>query len=133
MPHVLLDSFGQSVAARTHGYVGADLIAVCTEAGMQCIKNGVKNKIPGNLMRINQKNIEDALTVVHASAMREVRFTSVLSNLRSPLKRQKSSGTILGDKNSLNENFAKLCSGQSVVPIHTRNLESLHRKRFFCM
>jgi AAA family ATPase len=72
MPHVLLGTYVQSVAAKTHGYVGADLMALCTEAGMHCIKNGVKNNIPESLMKIDEKDIEAALLVVRPSAMREV-------------------------------------------------------------
>jgi AAA+ superfamily predicted ATPase len=72
MPHMLLDTYVQSVAAKTHGYVGADLIALCTEAGMRCIKSGVKNNIPENSMKIDRADIESALLVVRPSAMREV-------------------------------------------------------------
>jgi AAA family ATPase len=72
MPHVLLDTYVQTVAAKTHGYVGADLIALCTEAGMHCIKNGVHANIPESSMKIDQADIEAALLVVRASAMREV-------------------------------------------------------------
>ena len=72
MPHTLSDTYVQSVAAKTHGYVGADLIALCTEAGMRCIKNGVKNNIPENSMKIDQGDIDAALLVVRPSAMREV-------------------------------------------------------------
>jgi AAA family ATPase len=74
MPHVLLDTYVQSIAAKTHGYVGADLIALCTEAGMHCIKNGVKSNIPENSMKIDGLDIESALLVIRPSAMREVFF-----------------------------------------------------------
>ena len=72
MPHILLDTYVQSVAAKTHGYVGADLIALCTEAGMRCIKNGVKNNLPESSMKIDRSDIEAALLVIRPSAMREV-------------------------------------------------------------
>ena len=72
MPHGLVDSFVQSVAAKTHGYVGADLMALCTEAGTHCIKKSVKNNIPETAMKIDQTDIEAALLVVRPSAMREV-------------------------------------------------------------
>jgi AAA family ATPase len=72
MPHILLDTYVQSIAAKTHGYVGADLTALCTEAGMHCIKNGVKNNIPENSMKIDRSDIEAALLVIRPSAMREV-------------------------------------------------------------
>jgi AAA family ATPase len=72
MPHALLDSYVQSIAAKTHGYVGADLMALCTEAGMRCIKNGVKNNVSESSMKISQEDIDGALLVVRPSAMREV-------------------------------------------------------------
>jgi AAA family ATPase len=72
MPHTLLNKYVQSVATKTHGYVGADLMSLCTEAGMRCIKNGVKNNIPEASMKITQEDIEAALLVVRPSAMREV-------------------------------------------------------------
>ena len=88
MPHVLLDVYVQSVAAKTHGYVGADLIALCTEAGMHCIKRGVHNNIPETSMKIEQSDIEAALLVVRASAMREVLFIyRSFVDSRSSLKR----------------------------------------------
>src|SRR5579859_6441321 len=90
MPHILPDTYVQSVAAKTHGYVGADLIALCTEAGMHCIKNGVHNNIPETSMKIDQSDIEAALLVVRASAMREVPHAYIsLVNRRSSLKHQK--------------------------------------------
>lgn len=72
MPHVLLDTYVQTVAAKTHGYVGADLIALCTEAGMRCIKNGLKNNVPESSMKIDRSDIDAAFLVVRPSAMREV-------------------------------------------------------------
>lgn len=72
MPHDLDDTYIQTVAATTHGYVGADLMALCTEAGMHCIKVGVQANISESSMRINKSDIEAALLVVRASAMREV-------------------------------------------------------------
>jgi AAA family ATPase len=72
MPHILVDSYVQSVAAKTHGYVGADLIALCTEAGMRCIKNGVKGNVPEVSMKIDRSDMEAAMLVIRPSAMREV-------------------------------------------------------------
>lgn len=76
MPHVLDDAYVQAMAAKTHGYVGADLIALCTEAGMHCISLGIHANIPEDDMKINQSDMEAAFLVVRASAMREV-FNSV--------------------------------------------------------
>jgi AAA family ATPase len=108
MPHTLLDTYVQSVATKTHGYVGADLMSLCTEAGMRCIKNGVKNNIPEASMKIVQEDIEAALLVVRPSAMREVFPNANISNLRYSLKLPKSVGMILAVKTLLNENSAKL-------------------------
>jgi AAA family ATPase len=72
MPHILIDAYVQTVAAKTYGYVGADLMALCTEAGMRCIKNGVKNNVPENSMKIDRADMEAAMLVVRPSAMREV-------------------------------------------------------------
>ena len=89
MPHILLDTYVQSIAAKTHGYVGADLIALCTEAGMHCIKNGVKNNIPENSMKIDRSDIESALLVIRPSAMREVHPPTNSTNDRFSWNRPK--------------------------------------------
>jgi AAA family ATPase len=83
MPHILPDTYVQSVAAKTHGYVGADLIALCTEAGMRCIKNGVKNNLPETSMKIDRSDIEAAILVIRPSAMREVHSLRFTTNFRS--------------------------------------------------
>ena len=80
MPHDLPDNYVENIAAKTHGFVGADLMALCTEAGMRCIKTGVRNKIPDTSMKISQSDIESALLVIRPSAMREVP-TPLLANL----------------------------------------------------
>jgi SpoVK/Ycf46/Vps4 family AAA+-type ATPase len=107
MPHTLTDTYVQSVAAKTHGYVGADLMSLCTEAGMRCIKNGVKNNISEASMKITQEDIEAALLVVRPSAMREVFPHCNVSNPRSSSKPPKSAGMISAAKNSSNETSAK--------------------------
>ena len=107
MPHVLEDSYVQSVAAKTHGYVGADLMALCTEAGTHCIKKSVRNNTPEALMKIDQTDIEAALLVVRPSAMREVADFSIYSDNRSSWRHQRSNGQISVARNSLNVNSAK--------------------------
>jgi AAA family ATPase len=87
MPHVLDDTYVQAVAAKTHGYVGADLIALCTEAGMHRIKLTVRAKLPEDDMKINQSDMEAALLVIRASAMREVCHSMsslIIDLLRTP-------------------------------------------------
>jgi len=113
MPHSLADKYVQSIAAKTHGYVGADLMALCTEAGMRCIKNGVKTNIPESSMKISQEDIEAGLLVIRPSAMREVQsLTNKLINPRSSSKLQRSAGTISVAKNSSNANSAKPSNGR---------------------
>src|SRR5579862_2326556 len=63
MPHGLSDTYVQGVASKTHGYVGADLVALCTEAGTHCIKRSVRNSVPEASMNIDQTDLEAALLV----------------------------------------------------------------------
>jgi transitional endoplasmic reticulum ATPase len=67
-------------ANKTHGFVGADLAALCKEAAMNVIrrllpdlnlKNGIDKKILEKLI-IREKDFEAAMKVVSPSAMREV-------------------------------------------------------------
>jgi transitional endoplasmic reticulum ATPase len=69
------------IAKRTHGFVGADLEAVCREAAMRSLKtvlpeiNLEESKIPIetlNKIKITPKDFEDALKDVQPSALREV-------------------------------------------------------------
>lgn len=111
MPHELMDTYVQNIAGKTHGYVGADLIALCTEAGMRCIKNGVKNNLPEASMKISQSDIDAALLVVRPSAMREVSPLRKPTDDRSSSKRLRLNGQILADKNGSNEDSAKQSIG----------------------
>ena len=71
----------ESIAKRTHGFVGADLEAVCREAAMRSLRtilpeiNLEESKIPIetlNKIKITPKDFEDALRDVQPSALREV-------------------------------------------------------------
>lgn len=44
IPHQLSPAELKSLADRSHGYVGADLAAVCREAGLKCIKRCAREK-----------------------------------------------------------------------------------------
>ncbi|OLL22329.1 ATPase family gene 2 protein [Neolecta irregularis DAH-3] len=70
MPHTLTLNHISSLAARTHGYTGADLVAICREAAMRCIKRGLE--MSENNAKIDYKDIEVALTNVRPTAMREI-------------------------------------------------------------
>ena len=71
----------ESIAKRTHGFVGADLEAVCREAAMRSLRmilpeiNLEESKIPIeilNKIKITPKDFEEALKDVQPSALREV-------------------------------------------------------------
>lgn len=70
-----------SIAKVTHGFVGADLEAVCREAAMKSLRNVLpeinleESKIPVetlNKIKIKPQDFETALKEVHPSALREV-------------------------------------------------------------
>ncbi len=72
----------KKLAARTHGFVGADLSALAKEAAMSVLRKALPKlkmeedeEIPRELLenlKVNKKDFEDALKVVRPSAMREV-------------------------------------------------------------
>nr|CAG8494657.1 14159_t:CDS:10 [Entrophospora candida] len=73
----------ESFSSKLHGYVGADLSAICREAGLKVIKNRVRNNIDGDNdddnnkddkddIKITLKDLEDAMLKVRPSAMREI-------------------------------------------------------------
>ncbi|MGB9661185.1 MAG: CDC48 family AAA ATPase [Moorellaceae bacterium] len=65
------------LAAMTHGFVGADLAALCREAGMYALRRGLKNVPLGsetlvNLqLQVTMRDFLDALAEVEPSATRE--------------------------------------------------------------
>ena len=70
----------ESVAAETHGYVGADLAALCTEAALQCIREKMDvidledETISAEIlesMAVTQEHFRSALGVSNPSALRE--------------------------------------------------------------
>lgn len=59
-----------TVAARTHGYVGADLAALCRELVMKAIQRG---RASGNLeIKLTLQDVDDAISEIRPSAMRQV-------------------------------------------------------------
>ncbi|HEY9387580.1 MAG TPA: CDC48 family AAA ATPase [Nitrososphaeraceae archaeon] len=73
----------ESIAKITHGFVGADLEALCKEAAMRSLRrvlpeiNMEQSKIPVevlNKIKITNEDLESALKDVHPSAMREVQI-----------------------------------------------------------
>lgn len=83
----------ESVANQSHGYVGADLAAVCREAGLKCIKRSALLGIRGRVVLVlvvsskvaqsislesselcvSISDIKEAIREIRPSAMREVR------------------------------------------------------------
>lgn len=81
VPHALQDDDVQALAARTHGYVGADLAALVREAGMVTIQRRVQAPLHESLghlsldaapERVTMADFTAAQAVVRPSAMREV-------------------------------------------------------------
>lgn len=71
----------EKIADITHGFVGADLEALCKEAAMRSLRRVLpqidiqQEKIPSevlNKIKVTMSDFEDALKEVHPSAMREV-------------------------------------------------------------
>merc|ERR1711998_603770 len=70
----------EQVARETHGFVGADIAALCTEAAMQCIREKMDlidiedDTIDAevlNAMSVNQDHFKHALGVSNPSSLRE--------------------------------------------------------------
>merc|ERR1719204_571979 len=70
----------EQLAKETHGYVGADIAALCTEAAMQCIREKMDvidlddDEIDAEIldsMAVSQENFRTALGTSNPSALRE--------------------------------------------------------------
>ncbi|KAJ1674250.1 AAA+-type ATPase [Spiromyces aspiralis] len=71
IPNTLSESDVHEVAMRTHGYVGADLSALCREAGLLAIKRHSKAGKQATLA-ISIEDLEQAVGLIKPSTMREV-------------------------------------------------------------
>jgi AAA family ATPase len=61
------------LASTSHGYVGADLAAVCREAGLKCIKRCAKQQLDAESdLCVNTKDMMEAMSEIKPSAMREI-------------------------------------------------------------
>jgi AAA family ATPase len=79
-PHSLSDKDIQTVAARAHGYVGADLSAVVREAGTSVIKRWAAvghQEFPDAEPKLNFPDLINALTAIRPSTMRSVFLDTV--------------------------------------------------------
>ncbi|KNC98972.1 AAA family ATPase, CDC48 subfamily [Spizellomyces punctatus DAOM BR117] len=79
VPHTLTDSEISQIAASTHGYVGADLAAVCREAGLKTIHRVTSDMLglPSHVsdteeLCINADDVAAAMNEIRPSAMREI-------------------------------------------------------------
>ena len=71
--------FLDEVARRTHGFVGADLMELCREAGLSALRRSTSNledhRLAFNIkpqdLRVEQEDFEAALLQIRPSAMRE--------------------------------------------------------------
>ncbi|KAG2196509.1 hypothetical protein INT47_012803 [Mucor saturninus] len=70
IPHQLSSHDLTSLASTSHGYVGADIAAVCREAGLKCIKRSTH--APLEDLAVNLQDMRDAMTEIRPSAMREI-------------------------------------------------------------
>jgi len=70
----------EAIARETHGFVGADIAALCTEAAMQCIREKMDlidiedEEIDAEIldsMAVNQDHFRHALGVSNPSSLRE--------------------------------------------------------------
>ncbi|KAI8079177.1 P-loop containing nucleoside triphosphate hydrolase protein [Thamnidium elegans] len=70
IPHRLSAQEMESLANKSHGYVGADIAAVCREAGLKCIKRCASNS--NDELSVNISDMTEAMTEIRPSAMREI-------------------------------------------------------------
>lgn len=68
----LLDSEIAVIASKTHGYVGADLTALCREAVMKAIGRGLVSGTQQEDIILELADVEDALPEIRPLAMREI-------------------------------------------------------------
>lgn len=72
IPHHLSTDDLVSLASTSHGYVGADIAAVCREAGLKCIKRSAASTIHLDDLAVQLQDIREAMTEIRPSAMREI-------------------------------------------------------------
>ncbi|KAK9473895.1 P-loop containing nucleoside triphosphate hydrolase protein [Dipodascopsis tothii] len=72
IPHAVPEAEIDRLGARTHGFVGADLAALCREAVMGTIERGADAGIAPDELVVELADVETALASVRPSAMREI-------------------------------------------------------------
>ncbi|CAH1159359.1 unnamed protein product [Phaedon cochleariae] len=66
IPNVLSEDDNKDISLNTHGFVGADLVSLCSRAGLHAIKRGAAE--------VNLEDFKFAMKMVRPSAMREVQI-----------------------------------------------------------
>ncbi|KAI9227654.1 MAG: P-loop containing nucleoside triphosphate hydrolase protein [Piptocephalis tieghemiana] len=78
VPHTLSDDLLDDIASRAHGFVGADLSALCREAAVRSIRRhilqsaGESLDLPVDRVRVDLEDLEGAFTDIRPSGMREI-------------------------------------------------------------
>lgn len=72
IPHQLSQEFVDLIASKTHGYVGADLHALCRDAVMRSVKRGLESNQALDEMFVTEQDLAQAMVDISPSAMREV-------------------------------------------------------------
>jgi AAA family ATPase len=72
IPHKLSQDFIDTIASKTHGYVGADLYALCRDAVMRSVKRGLETNQELCDMFVEEADLALAMIDISPSAMREV-------------------------------------------------------------
>lgn len=72
MPHSLSDQEIIDLASKTHGYVGADITALCRDSVMSAIQRGLAAGTPESEMEVSLLDTQRALLDIRPSAMREI-------------------------------------------------------------
>ncbi len=70
--HSLSKNDIETIAAKTHGYVGADIVALVRESAKEAIKRGDNLKIPLSNLKITIDDMNKAMLKIRPSAMREI-------------------------------------------------------------
>ncbi|CCF56024.1 hypothetical protein KAFR_0A05890 [Kazachstania africana CBS 2517] len=72
--HSLTEDNIKTIASKTHGYVGADLSALCRESVMKTIQRGLTEgtAMDKTLLKVTMDDVENAMLDIRPSAMREI-------------------------------------------------------------
>lgn len=62
----------RQISEKTHGYVGADLSALCRESVMKAISRGLKQGIAQKEIKLSKEDLINTMAEIRPSAMREV-------------------------------------------------------------